>query len=150
MKWKQLSLAAIAIIIIAVAGWVAMRWLPLSQAVTPQALCSGRFHQVAHKGSGIATIYRYPDGKCLLSLSKFQTAAGSELQVCLIAAADAFENETVEAAGFVPLGALQSAEGDQSYPLPVDLDLTKYRAVTIWSRKYHVNFTTAPLCPPSP
>jgi hypothetical protein len=149
MKWKKLSLAAIAILTLTIASWTARRFLPLGPSIMSKALCSGRFHQVAHKGTGIATIYQLPDGKRVLSLSKFQTATGPELQVYLIAAADAFENETVETAGFVSLGALESAQGDQTYPLPAGLDLTRYRAVTIWSRKYRVNFTTAPLCPPT-
>jgi hypothetical protein len=34
--------------------------------------------------------------------------------------------------------------GDQNYDLPADLDLNKYRAVTIWCRRFGVNFATAP------
>ena len=34
---------------------------------------------------------------------------------------------------------------DQNYDLPADLDLAKYRAVTIWCQRFGVNFGTAPL-----
>ena len=48
-------------------------------------------------------------------------------------------------AGFVTLGALKGNQGDQNYELPADLDLAKYRAVTVWCRRFGVNFATAPL-----
>ena len=35
--------------------------------------------------------------------------------------------------------------GDQNYELPADADLAKYRAVTIWCKRFSVNFGTAPL-----
>lgn len=111
------------------------------------ALASGCFHQVAHKGAGEAAVYRLADGKLELRLTRFQTYPGTDLEVRLIAAKDAFENETVENSDFVSLGALTSPRGDQSYSLPDDIDLTRFSAVTIWSRKYRVNFTTAPLRP---
>jgi len=33
--------------------------------------------------------------------------------------------------------------------VPDDLDLSRYRAVTIWCRRFSVNFATAPLTPAS-
>ena len=35
--------------------------------------------------------------------------------------------------------------GDQNYELPAEIDLNKYRSVTIWCRRFGVNFATAPL-----
>jgi hypothetical protein len=35
--------------------------------------------------------------------------------------------------------------GDQNYELPANADLAKYRAVTIWCKRFSVNFGTAPL-----
>jgi len=110
------------------------------------ALASGRFHQVAHKGSGEAIIYRLSSGRLELRLKDFQTYPGVDLEVRLIAAADAFENETVEKSDFISLGALKGTD-KQAYFLPDDIDLTRFGAVTIWSRKYRVNYTTAPLRP---
>jgi hypothetical protein len=67
------------------------------------------------------------------------------VQVYLVAAADAGDNETVTRAGFLSLGALKGNVGDQNYDVASDVDLTKYRAVTIWCRRFGVNFATAPL-----
>src|SRR5262249_24833688 len=43
------------------------------------------------------------------------------------------------------LGSLKGNVGDQNYELPADIDLAKYRAVTIWCKRFSVNFGTAPL-----
>ena len=48
-------------------------------------------------------------------------------------------------AGFMLLGALKGNVGDQNYEVPADVDLTTYQAVTIWCRRFGVNFGTAPL-----
>ena len=130
---------AAAVIALAICGLIASR---LNSSVT---IASGEFHQVAHKGMGRAVILRLANGDRELRLIGFRTYPACDLEVRLIAAPDAFDNETVDKSDPIPLGELQMIDGVQTYTLPVDLQLTQYRAVTIWSRKYRVNFTTAPL-----
>jgi hypothetical protein len=113
----------------------------------PELIARGRFHRVAHLGNGVASVYRLSDGRLTLRLAEFRTDESRDLQVLLVAAPDVFENETIEKSEKVFVGALEKVEGDQSYPLPNQLDLAKYRAVTIWSGKHRVNFITAPLLP---
>jgi Electron transfer DM13 len=72
---------------------------------------------------------------------------GPDVHVYLVATTDATDNATVMQAGFMPLGALKGTIGDQNYEVPADIDLTKYQAVTIWCRRFGVNFGTAPLTP---
>ena len=110
-------------------------------------LLTGRFHDGAHKTSGMATIHQLADGKRLLRLNGFSTSNGPDVNVYLVAAPDATDNATVTTAGFLPLGALKGNTGDQNYEVPADADLNKYRAVTIWCRRFGVNFGTAPLQP---
>ena len=62
-----------------------------------------------------------------------------------MAAPDATDNATVTKAGFIHLGALKGNIGDQNYELPAGADLNKYQSVTIWCRRFGVNFGTAPL-----
>ena len=114
------------------------------------ALSSGHFHGVAHATKGTATIYRTPDGRRTLRFTEFQTSNGPDVQIYLVAAPDAGDNETVTKAGFVRLGALKGNIGDQNYDVPSDLDLAKYRAVTVWCRRFGVNFATAPLSAEAP
>jgi hypothetical protein len=115
----------------------------------PAVLLTGRFHSVAHETKGSATVHRLPDGRRVLRLTEFVTSNGPDVRVYLVAAPDASDNATVKQAGFVELGKLKGTEGDQNYEVPADLDLNKYRAVTIWCRRFSVNFATAPLTPAS-
>jgi hypothetical protein len=117
----------------------------LSAAPTP--IFAGSFHKVLHDGSGQATIYQLPDGKRVLRFTEFNTSNGPDLQVYLVAAQDASDSASVKQAGFVTLGALKGNQGDQNYEIPTDLDLTKYKAVSVWCRRFSANFITAPLAP---
>jgi hypothetical protein len=116
-------------------------------AIVANGLVSGRFNSVAHETRGAATIYELDGGKRVLRLTEFTTSNGPDVRVYLVAAADARDDETVKKAGFVELGKLKGTDGDQNYDVPADLDLNKYRAVTIWCRRFSVNFGTAPLTP---
>jgi hypothetical protein len=120
-----------------------------AEATAPAALAAGQFHSVSHETKGTATIHDLGGGHRVLRLTDFATSNGPDVRVYLVAAADAKDNETVTKAGFVELGKLKGNEGDQNYDVPADLDLTKYRAVTIWCRRFGVNFATAPLTPAS-
>jgi hypothetical protein len=111
----------------------------------PVKVAEGSFHGVAHETRGIAAIYRLPEGKKVLRFSGFETSNGPDVQVYLVAAPDAKDNETVTKAGFIRIGDLKGNRGDQNYELPADVDLGKYRSVTIWCRRFGVNFATAPL-----
>jgi hypothetical protein len=111
----------------------------------PAKLASGRFHSNAHTTSGVATIYRLPDGGRVLRLTQFATSNGPDVRVYLVAAGDVQGEAAAKQAGFVDLGALKGNIGDQNYDLPADLDLTKYRAVSIWCRRFSANFGAAPL-----
>ena len=114
-----------------------------------RSLATGRFHSVAHETHGTATIQDVGEGRRVLRLTDFATSNGPDVRVYLVAAPDASDNATVTQAGFVELGKLKGNQGDQNYDVPEDLDLTHYRAVTIWCRRFSVNFATAPLTPAS-
>jgi hypothetical protein len=111
----------------------------------PVMLTMGRFHDVAHSGMGLATIYQTADGKRTLRLTDFETSNGPQLHLYLVAAADAKDDATVKKAGFIDLGPLKGNKGDQNYEIAGDVDLSKYAAITVWCKRFGVNFTTAPL-----
>jgi hypothetical protein len=121
-----------------------------TSAASSVALATGRFHGVTHETKGVATIHQLPDGNRVLRLTDFQTSNGPDVQVYLVAAPDANDNDTVTKAGFVHIGPLKGNIGDQNYELPSNVDLNKYRSVTIWCRRFGVNFATAPLRPQPP
>jgi electron transfer DM13 len=113
----------------------------------PVQLVTGRFHKNAHQTAGAATIYRLGDGRRVLRLTAFSTSNGPDVRVYLVAANDVQDEAAAKQAGFVDLGALKGNIGDQNYDVPADLDLSRYRAVSIWCRRFSVNFGAAPLAP---
>jgi hypothetical protein len=117
----------------------------LAAAASPAAVAAGQFHSNAHETRGTATIYTLPTGKRILRLTSFRTSNGPDVHVYLVAASDATDNETVKRSGFVDLGSIKGNEGDQNYEVPADVDLATHRAVTIWCKRFGVNFGTAPL-----
>lgn len=111
----------------------------------PVKIAQGDFRGIAHETKGIAAIYELLEGKKVLRFSGFETSNGPDVHVYLVAAADAKDNDTVKNAGFIDLGNIKGNIGDQNYDLPPDVDLAKYRAVTVWCKRFGVNFATAPL-----
>ena len=114
-------------------------------AEKPVKLAGGRFHTNAHETHGLATIYRLPDGRRVLRLTEFATSNGPDVRVYLVAAGDVQSEDAAKQAGFVDLGALKGNIGDQNYDVPAGIDLSSYRAVSIWCRRFSVNFGAAPL-----
>ncbi len=109
------------------------------------ALLSGGFHTGAHPTAGRATIYRLAGGERILRLTGFTTSNGPDVRVYLVAAGDVRDNATPKRVGFIDLGALKGNVGDQNYLVPADIDLTQFRSVSVWCRRFSVNFGAAPL-----
>jgi hypothetical protein len=65
----------------------------------------------------------------------------------MVAADDAKDSASVQRAGFIDLGTIKGNIGNQNYALGPDVDLSKYRAVSVWCKRFSVNFGTAPLTP---
>jgi hypothetical protein len=122
--------------------------LPAAQGgSSPQPLVTGQFYSILHPTAGIATIYQLGDGSRVLRLSSFSTSNGPDVHVYMVAAEDAKDIATVQHAGFVDLGAIKGNIGNQNYALASNVDLAKYRAVSIWCKRFSVNFGAAALRP---
>lgn len=117
----------------------------MADAAVPEILVQGRFHSNAHATTGQAAIYRLADGRRVLRLTDFATSNGPDVRVYLVAAADVQDEDSAKRAGFVDLGALKGNMGSQNYDVPAELDLARYQAVSIWCRRFSVNFGAAPL-----
>ena len=156
-KWKlTIPIAAVA----AFVAWYAFRperlivnrrvneAMPAAQSTSSsQLLLSGQFYSILHPTAGTATIYRMGDGTRVLRLTDFGTSNGPDVHVYMVASDDAKDAATVRQAGFIDLGVLKGNVGDQNYTLGGDLDLAKYRAVSIWCKRFSVNFGAAALRP---
>ena len=144
------------VVVLAIVAWYAFRperlvvnrnvdeSMPTMQSGSPQPLVSGQFYSILHPTSGIATIYQMGDNR-VLRLTDFSTSNGPDVHVYMVASEDAKDAATVQQAGFIDLGVIKGNIGDQNYTLGHDFDLTKYRAVSIWCKRFSVNFGAAPL-----
>jgi len=116
-------------------------------ASSAEIMESGTFYGVMHPTTGTATIYRLADGDRILRFTNFRTSNGPDVHVYLVAADDARDNASVLHAGFIDLGTIKGNIGDQNYALGADVDLSKYRAVSVWCKRFNINFGVAPLRP---
>jgi len=157
-KWIKIAIPVVAIAVLV--AWYAFRperlvvnrrvdeAMPTAQGESsPKPLVSGRFYSILHPTEGTATIYQMGDGTRVLRLTSFSTSNGPDVHVYMVAADDAKDVATVQRAGFTDLGVLKGNIGDQNYRLDSDLDLAKYRAVSIWCKRFSVNFGAAALRP---
>ena len=139
---SRLTFAALALFVASV-----FLYAPAAQAQDKgsKVVAKGDFHNADKAGKGTATVYEVADGKRVLRLSNFQTDNGPDLHVRLIAADDAKDTDSVKKAEFVELAKLKGNKGNQNYDLPKDVDLSKYKVVSIWCNRFSVNFAAAPL-----
>ena len=119
--------------------------MAMSKGTEPVVLAKGNFKGLAHETMGAATVHQLADGKRVLRLTNFETSNGPDVHVYLVAAEVAKDNETVKKAGFIDLGSMKGNKGDQNYDVPADVDLDKYKSVSIWCARFGVNFGAASL-----
>jgi hypothetical protein len=152
-----LVMAAVGLIVLVLPlAWYLASPLFLTQAVSERAptapahsrLAAGRFGVVdgIHKGEGAATLVRLPGGQTVLRLEDdFRVTNGPDLYVYLSAAPAPRSSSDLHAAGAFEVAQLKGNVGGQNYVLPDDLDLSKFRSVVIYCRRFTTVFSTAEL-----
>src|SRR6516164_5746808 len=139
---SRLTFAALALFVVGVFLYTGATQ---AQEKAAKVLARGEFHKAEKAGKGTATVYQLAGGKRVLRLSDFATDNGPDLHVRLIAADDAKDTASVAKADFVELAKLRGNKGNQNYDLSKDVDLSKYKVVSIWCNRFSVNFAAAPL-----
>jgi len=111
----------------------------------PAVLLAGAFEPRVHEGRGLAQVLDLGGGQRVLRFSDFETIDGPDLQVYLLGNPNARSSPELEPAGYLSLGRLKGNVGPQNYSIPPGTDLANYAAVSVWCRRFGVNFTTARL-----
>src|SRR6266550_2521190 len=149
--------AAAAIVLLALLlAWYLVAPLFLTQAVSESApaaraqsrLAAGRFGVIdgIHKGEGAATLVRLLDGQTVLRLEDdFRVTNGPDLYVYLSGSAAPRTSAALHGTGAFEVAQLKGNMGGQNYALPDDLDLTRFRSVVIYCRRFTTVFSTAQL-----
>jgi hypothetical protein len=156
---RRTALVVMAAAIVALAmplAWYLASPLFLTQAVSEIApaapaqsrLAAGRFGIIdgIHKGEGAATLVRLPDGQTVLRLEDdFRVTNGPDLYVYLSGSAAPRTSAELHGTGAFEVAQLKGNVGGQNYALPGDLDLTRFRSVVIYCRRFTTVFSTAEL-----
>lgn len=111
-------------------------------------LATGRLISHEHDTSGTARIVKLADGRRVLTLENLQTSDGPALHVWLTDAPviDGEDGWHIFDDGlYTDLGNLKGNIGNQVYPLPADLDLSRYSSVSVWCERFSVSFGAAEL-----
>lgn len=115
-----------------------------SMAKGEAMMMSGSFRGLAHKTSGTAILDKASDGHYYVRFENFSTENGPDLFVYLSAVAgDSKESDFP--GEFVDLGKLKGNIGNQNYLVPDGADLSKYKSVIIWCRRFNTTFGASPL-----
>jgi hypothetical protein len=124
---------------------------PTSTAPTANnvVLSTGTFRNLEHETKGVAKIIRLADGKRIVRLEDFRTSSGPDVVVWL-SSIPATEDDwrAYDDGTYVDLGKLRANIGNQNYAIPATVDLSRFRSVVIWCRRFTVGFGAAPLAPP--
>lgn len=150
---KQVAIAALGALTLT-ALWAAFRpeLLFLNRTVNeafptgsgaPTLVERGAFQSLAHHTDGQANIYS--NGKnYTLRLAGFATSNGPDVHVYLTKGPGT-DNARIKSGDFVDLGAIKGNIGDQNYALPTSFDPNAFHGVSIWCKRFGVNFAGATL-----
>jgi hypothetical protein len=97
-----------------------------------------------HHTSGTALLYALPDGSHVLRLENLETSNGPDLRVYLSPSAPQAPNDQLNDSA-LNLAHLKGNRGDQNYEIAAGVDVSPYKSVVIWCKRFSYAFGTASL-----
>lgn len=118
-----------------------------AQSPGPVLLATGQFGVIdgLHKGEGKALIVLLPDGQRFLRFEGFKVTNGPDVYVYLSGHAAPRDSVQLHQGAAFEIGRLKGNIGDQNYALPAEVDLSKFKSVAIYCKRFSVIFSTAEL-----
>ena len=105
---------------------------PPSTDSGPTKVVAGPLKGLAgHFGRGAVSIYRLADGTFFVRLEEIETPRAPAVYVYL-----APKPAQTGPEGAVDLGALKGNQGNQNYLVPPGTDISRYRTVLLWCRRF--------------
>ena len=107
---------------------------PLPAMMAPGAVkvASGSVYRVDQVGMGTATIYRLADGSHALRLEDFFVTPNTDLELQLSPLAAPRTTDEVTNARSGTIAALDVTAGAMNFPVPPEIDPTKFNSLVIW------------------
>lgn len=118
---------------------------PMDRSDGVQELASGEFRSLEHGTTGLARIVELADGSRFVRLEELDTSDGPDIRVYLTDQPVSDDWGIWDDGEYVDLGALKGNVGESNYRIAGDLDLTRFRTVVIWCRRFTVGFGVAPI-----
>ncbi|MGQ0568026.1 MAG: DM13 domain-containing protein [Armatimonadota bacterium] len=118
-----------------------------AQPGQPVTLATGQFvgADSSHQGEGRALVIRLPDGQRFLRFENFKVTNGPDLYVYLSGHPAPRNSGQLHQGAAHQIGLLKGNIGNQNYALPADLDLSKFKSVAIYCKRFSVMFASAEL-----
>lgn len=113
---------------------------------------TGTWQDAEHPTTGTVTIEETDGDRVLILGDDFKTDPGPDLTVVLHTSPNILETTEPPAYGleegdYLVLDLLESPTGEQTYPIPADVDLDTYQSAAIWCREFNATFGVASLQP---
>jgi len=122
--------------------------MPAGSAPAATLVRQGALISHEHATSGTAQLVRLADGRYQLVLRDLSTSDGPDLRVWLTDQAVKATQDgwhVFDDGRYVELGRLKGNRGTQVYEVPAGADVSQYRSVSIWCRRFSVSFGAAEL-----
>jgi Electron transfer DM13 len=111
-------------------------------------IASGALVSHEHQTSGTVELVMVPGGRYQVILRELSTSDGPDLRVWLTDQ-EVLEGEAAwklfDDGKWVELGPLKGTHGLQVYDVPQGTDVSQFKSVTIWCKRFSVSFGAAPL-----
>lgn len=118
---------------------------PLEEPSGVEELGSGEFRSLEHGTTGLARMVELDDGSRFVRLEDLDTSDGPDLRIYLTDQPLSDDWGVWDDGEYVDLGPLKGNIGDSNYQVPADVDLSGFRTVVIWCRRFTVGFGVAPI-----
>jgi electron transfer DM13 len=116
---------------------------PPATPVAPQTVAHGEFRSLEHHTTGTALVLRLADGSTVVRLEGLDTSSGPDVHVTLSTTpSTGGDRDYVD---YLDLGSLKGNHGNQNYGVPAGTDLSRFRSVVIWCKRFSVGFGVAPI-----
>jgi len=119
----------------------------LAQTGQPSILAVGQWQGIDsfHQAQGKALLVRLPDGRRFIRFEDFRVTNGPDLYVYLSGHPSPRTSAQLHEGAVFEVARLKGNIGNQNYELPADFDLSKFKSVAVYCKRFSVMFGSAQL-----
>ncbi|MFI0452961.1 DM13 domain-containing protein [Actinomadura sp. 6N118] len=113
-------------------------------AQTREVFSTSSWQSISHgTTTGKVKVYKHADGSYALRLEDLDTSNGPDLKVVL--SKGGHETQQSLSPDYRNLGTLKGNKGSSNYSIAAGVDLSQYKSVVIWCKRFDSVFAAAPI-----